>query len=197
MLILLVLYFLHDRGLTLWFRSKFNKNDFFMGKEAPDEVQGFFGKAMYLVMLYYLILIIHLLTGFSFWGFVSNIVVLDNTPIMIIGFALSLGFLCLMTLSRMNLGSSWRVGLDQKTTDSLITDGFYKFVRNPYFAALLGFQFSLILVVPNAITVFSFIQSSIMLNLQVRQEEIFLNQKYGNDYQLYKNKTGRFLPRVF
>ena len=69
-------------------------------------------------------------------------------------------------------------------------------MRNPYFTFLLGFQFALILVVPNAITICAFLQSAILLGLQVRQEEAFLEQKYGEAYRAYKERVGRFLPKL-
>jgi len=86
--------------------------------------------------------------------------------------------------------------LDYSTSDALITHGFYRFIRNPYFAFLLAFEGSLILICPNAIIICAFIQSSLLLGLQVRLEENFLKEKYGEDYLLYKKKAGRFLPRV-
>ena len=88
------------------------------------------------------------------------------------------------------------MGLDYETKDDLITDGFYQYVRNPYFLFLLGFQFSLFFIVPNAIVIGSFIQSLILINLQVRYEEIFLGEKYEQQYSQYKNETNRFLPII-
>ena len=100
-----------------------------------------------------------------------------------------------MTLTRLNLGSSWRMGLDYNSKDKLRTTGFYRYIRNPYFTFLLCFQFSIILVLPNAITIFAFIQSYLLLNLQVREEEAFLQEKYGEEYIKYKNNVGRFFPK--
>lgn len=68
-------------------------------------------------------------------------------------------------------------------------------MRNPYFTFLLCFQFSIILVSPNAITIFAFIQSYLLLNLQVREEETFLKEKYREEYVKYKNNVGRFIPK--
>lgn len=73
----------------------------------------------------------------------------------------------------------------------LVTEEFYKYMRNPYFTFLLSFQFAIILISPNAIIIFTFIQSYLLLNLQVREEEVFLNEKYGESYIKYKNRVGR------
>ncbi len=192
---LALLYFAHDTGLSWWFKKRFGKEDDFIGQKAPDAVQRYFGKAIYFTLAYYLLILVYLATGFDFWGLISNITLLGAQELLRVGFILGCLFLLLMTLARLNLASSWRVGLDHATTDPLITGGFYRFVRNPYFAFLLGFEFVLILIVPNAVTLFAFIQSAILLGLQVRHEEGFLQEKYGKAYARYKAKTGRFFPQ--
>lgn len=156
-------------------------------------MQKYLGKSFYLIITYYILIIIYVISGFNFGGLISNIS--GNYTIQITGFVLSLIFLVLMTIARLNLGSSWRMGLDNKTKDKLVNTGFYKFMRNPYFTFLLGFQFSLILIIPNAITILAFIQSYILINLQIIEEEKFLALKYGESYTLYKNSTGRFFPK--
>lgn len=193
-LILLVLYLVHNFSLTIYFKRKFKKDDQFLGENAPNEVQKFLGKAFYLVIIYYVIILVYFLTGFDLWGLVSNISIIDLPIIKIIGLILGIIFLVLMTLARLNLGSSWRVGLDYETKDKLVTDGFYNYMRNPYFTFLLSFQFTLILISPNAIVIFAFIQSYLLLNLQVREEEGFLQEKYGEEYIIYKSRVGRFIP---
>lgn len=188
-------YFLHDFILGMYFKRKYKKDDHFLGEKAPNEVQKYFGKATYLVMVYYALLLIYLFTGFNFWGLISEISIINLPIIKVVGLAMGLIFLILMTLARLNLGSSWRVGLDYNTEDELMTEGFYRYVRNPYFAFILSFQFSIILVLPNAITIFAFIQSYLLLNLQVRAEEAFLQEKYGTEYVNYMNNVGRFIPK--
>jgi protein-S-isoprenylcysteine O-methyltransferase Ste14 len=75
-----------------------------------------------------------------------------------------------------------------------VIDGFYRYTRNPYFTFLLGFQFSVILVVPTAVTLFAFIQSFLLLSLEMRQEETFLHDKYDSEYEKHRASTDRFLP---
>lgn len=194
--ILLALYLLHDLGFSFVFKRRFHKQEDFLGKNAPDAMQRFFGRAVYLVLFYYLLVLAYLIFHFNFWGFISNISVLNRTFVQVIGFAIGVIFLLLMSLARLNLGSSWRVGLDLKTEDPLVTDGFYRFIRNPYFTFLLCFQLTVILVVPTAVTIFAFVQSFLLLSLQVRQEEVFLHGKYGDEYDGYQAKTGRFFPMI-
>jgi protein-S-isoprenylcysteine O-methyltransferase Ste14 len=186
---------IHNLVLTQYFKRKFKKDDNYLGDKAPSELQKFFGKAFYLVLVYYGLVLVYLITGFNFWGLISYISIIDIPIVKMVGFVLGIIFLVLMTLARLNLGSSWRVGLDYNTKDELIKTGFYRYMRNPYFTFLLSFQFIIILISPNAIVIFAFIQSYLLLNLQVREEEVFLQEKYGGEYVEYKNRVGRFIPR--
>lgn len=196
LLILMMLYFMHNVSLSLYFRRKFKKDDNFIGDKAPTDLQSFFGKAFYLIIVYYGIVLVYLFTGFNFWGLISNMSIINSEMIKIIGFISGIIILVLMTLVRLNLGSSWRMGLDYNTKDDLVTNGFYKYIRNPYFTFLLGFQFALILISPNAVVIFAFIQSYLLINLQIREEEVFLTEKYGDKYTQYKNRVGRFIPEL-
>lgn len=195
--ILALLYFFHNIFLRWLFKRKYVKNDTYIGKSAPNEVQRYFGNAIYFTFCYYLIIFIYLCTDFDFWGLISNVYVLDKPVFHWIGFIVGIVALLMMTIARLNLGECWRIGLDYQSKDDLITTGFYKYIRNPYFLFLLWFQFSSILIVPNAIMIGSYIQSALLLGLQIRQEEIFLADKYGNVYLEYKAKTGRFGRLLF
>ncbi|NOZ62553.1 MAG: isoprenylcysteine carboxylmethyltransferase family protein [Calditrichaeota bacterium] len=195
-LTLALLYFLQDILLRWLFRRKYDKTDTYIGRNAPNEMQRYFGNAIYFTLIYYLVIFIYLIADFDFWGLVHNISRLDNSLFHWIGFIFGIISIFLMTAVRLNLGESWRVGLDYQSSDDLITTGFYKYVRNPYFLFLLCFQFSLILIVPNAIMIASYIQSILLLGLQIRQEEMFLTEKYGNAYLQYKTKTGRYFPLI-
>ncbi len=193
---LFLLYFAHNIWMSGIFRKKYHKSDDFIGRNAPNETQRYFGKVMYSILGYYLPVFIYIVTGFNFWGLISEITLLLSPAVQIFGFVFCVLFLALMTAARLNLGASWRVGLDYETTDNLITNGFYRYSRNPYFAFLLAFEGCLIFISPNALVIFAFIQSALLLGLQVRQEEMFLQEKYGDEYLAYKSKTGRFLPKL-
>ncbi len=195
-LILAITYFVESAVLSRWFKRRFAHEEDFIGKNAPNETQRFFGKAVYITMMYYALVSVYLATGFDFWGLFSTISILDTAFFQVTGLVLGFIFLLLMALTRFNLGSSWRVGLDYQTREALVTTGFYRYIRNPYFTFFLGFQFALILIAPNAITLCSFVQTTILLGLQARQEEAFLQEKYGDQYLSYKQVTGRFLPRM-
>jgi protein-S-isoprenylcysteine O-methyltransferase Ste14 len=196
MLLLVVGYAALNSAVTAWYRRSFRRDDNFLGERAPDAVQRFFGRAVPLVMLYYVVVILALILRSDLGGLISYIRGLDALGVQAAGFALGVLSLAMMALVRFNLGSAWRVGLDHSTQDALVTTGFYRHVRNPYFSFLLLLQGALCLIAPTALVFCALIQSALLLALQVRHEKAFLLQKYGNRYASYQRTAGRFLPSL-
>jgi len=196
MLLLAAGYVAVNAAVTAWYRRSFHRDDNFLGSRASDSVQRFFGRAVPGVMAYYAVLVLSLVLGTDLAGLVSYVRPLDSLPVQLTGLVLGIVSLAMMALVRFNLGSAWRVGLDHDTQDALVTTGFYRYVRNPYFSFLLCLLASLCLVAPSAIAFCAFIQTAMLLALQVRQEETFLSQKYGPEYAAYLLTTGRFLPHL-
>ena len=63
------------------------------------------------------------------------IVIMNDIISDYIGLAfISIG-LILSVLSSLNLGSSWRIGVNYSKKTELVTSGFYKISRNPYFTS--------------------------------------------------------------
>lgn len=182
--------------MTLIYKSRHGKNPDFVYKNPTNESHRFLGEKILLMQSVYILVLIFHLTNFDFGGLVSMIRIFNTTTVWLIGLIIGIGFIILSVVSRLRLGSSWRVGIDKSTEDKLVTIGIYKYIRNPFFTSILGFQFSLILISPNAITILNFLIGLILFGFQARSEEEFLITKYGDDYKNYKNKTGRFIPKM-
>ena len=116
--------------------------------------------------------------------------------------AARLGGLALMVLGAMftlvaqvEMGSSWRVGVDSTEATELVTTGLFRWVRNPIFAAMLLVFLGLVLAVPNLIAFFGLVASLAGIELQVRGvEEPYLTRIHGERYLSYAQRVGRFVP---
>jgi protein-S-isoprenylcysteine O-methyltransferase Ste14 len=89
--------------------------------------------------------------------------------------------------------SSWRVGVDRNTRTALITEGIYKYSRNPAFVGFDLMFIGLFLTYPNAITFIVMCSNLVAIHLQILQEEKFLQENFENDYAIYKKSTPRYL----
>lgn len=90
---------------------------------------------------------------------------------------------------------SWRAGIPEKDKTKLVTDGIYKFSRNP---AFVGFDFmyiGILLMFFNIGTLLFSLFSIMMLHLQILQEEKYMAKTFGEEYLEYKEKVFRYIGR--
>ena len=90
---------------------------------------------------------------------------------------------------------SWRAGIPEKDKTKLVTDGIYKFSRNP---AFVGFDFmyiGILLMFFNIGTLLFSLFSIVMLHLQILQEEKYMAKTFGEEYLEYKKKGFRYIGR--
>jgi protein-S-isoprenylcysteine O-methyltransferase Ste14 len=95
-----------------------------------------------------------------------------------------------------HLKESWRVGIpyDQKT--ELIQSGIYAYIRNPYFLSYFIMFFSLFLIRPSIVVMVLVIAAIFIFHRMVLKEEVYLLTVHAKAYQNYKQKTGRYFPKI-
>ncbi|WP_437979200.1 isoprenylcysteine carboxylmethyltransferase family protein [Sorangium sp. So ce295] len=93
------------------------------------------------------------------------------------------------------MGESWRVGVSEAERTSLVTRGPFALMRNSIFSFMMLAALGMMLIVPNAAALASFVALVIAIELQVRfVEEPYLLRTHGEAYAAYCEKVGRFLP---
>ena len=98
-------------------------------------------------------------------------------------------------ISVIYMKDSWRAGIPEKDKTKLVTDGIYKFSRNP---AFVGFDFmytGVLLMFFNIGTLLFSLFSIVMLHLQILQEEKYMAKTFGEEYLEYKKKVFRYIGR--
>ena len=105
-----------------------------------------------------------------------------------------LAFSLIWTLvAQSHMKDSWRIGIDHETETVLITTGLFRYSRNPIFLGLILSMLGLLLVTPNVMTLIFYIVSYLLIQVQIRLEEEFLEGVYGQEYLNYKSRVRRFL----
>ena len=113
-----------------------------------------------------------------------------GTVVAVIGFALTV-------VAQLEMGSSWRVGVDTEEATALVTGGLFSVVRNPIFSAVGLFAVGCFLLVPCGLSVLGLLLGGLGLEIQVRRvEEPILLRHHGKAYADYASRVGRFLPWV-
>ncbi|MDW9379379.1 isoprenylcysteine carboxylmethyltransferase family protein [Chryseobacterium sp. JV558] len=124
---------------------------------------------------------------------VFKISFLNQAVFQCVGFILMIEALIWVITAQIQMKNSWRIGIDNTTKTELITQGLFRFSRNPIF---LGMTISLIgffLVIPTVIALTFFLMGSILMQIQIRLEEEYLMKEHGQIYLAYKNRVKRML----
>ncbi len=117
--------------------------------------------------------------------------------IQLTGIALAIAGIAATVYAQVDMGDSWRIGVDSAETTTLVRQGVFAMVRNPIFTAMLVFGLGIALVTPNVVAIVGFVLLVATIEGQVRVvEEPYLSTKHGETYRDYAASVGRFVPRV-
>ena len=92
------------------------------------------------------------------------------------GFALAVCGLAATLYAQLDMGESWRVGVDTSETTTLVRTGTFRLIRNPIFAAMLVFMLGETLLAPNpvAIAVFAIFFAAVEVSVRTVEEPYLL-----------------------
>ena len=162
----------------------FGKND-----NAHDYI-GFIMKVL-IVLLFVAVLTYSM--SEKMYSYLVPISYLQTQTLTIIGLALIHIALVWITIAQFQMSNSWRIGIDEKNKTKLVTDGVFSISRNPIFLGMIISVLGLFFIVPNALTFFLTITTYIIIQIQIRLEEDFLQKQHDQDYVNYKLKTKRLI----
>jgi protein-S-isoprenylcysteine O-methyltransferase Ste14 len=92
------------------------------------------------------------------------------------------------------MGTSWSMGIVQGKSE-LVTTGLFRFVRHPIYALSVLLMLSSLVILPTLPMLVVALLHIGLMNLKARNEERYLLATHGEIYQLYLDRTGRFVPR--
>ena len=118
---------------------------------------------------------------------------INSLPVKIIGVALVTLGLILFALAFISFGNSWRVGFDVKTPGALVTTGIFALSRNPIYVFLDVWFIGIFLINGTLIFLIFAVLAVAVQHWQILQEESFLLKLYGEPYQNYCARTGRYI----
>lgn len=118
---------------------------------------------------------------------------LSNDFLTYMGTLLNLCGIIVFLLAIAYMRSSWRVGIDKNTKSELITNGIYKFSRNPAFVGFDLMFIGLFFSYTNILTLFILGFNIVTFHLLILQEERHLALTFGEEYDKYKSLVSRYL----
>ena len=91
------------------------------------------------------------------------------------------------------IGKGIAAKIDEINKTELITKGIFSISRNPIFLGMIVSVLGLFFVIPNALMFCLTITTYIVIQIQIRLEEQFLQKQHGQVYINYKQKTRRLI----
>jgi protein-S-isoprenylcysteine O-methyltransferase Ste14 len=152
--------------------------------------------------------IILLLVSFTGLGMVPMIYVATDFPRIAtypfrpiqawLGVALAAAALGLFQFTHQALGRNWSISLEVRENHQLVTDGVYRYVRHPMYAAFWLWAAAQALLLPNWIAgLAGIIGFGTLYCLRVGNEERLMIETFGGAYSAYMARTARLIPWIY
>ena len=194
--IFLPIYFILFFGLAMFWRSylalkRTGINPYALGN--GDTVPDFVGKLFRLTLIAAAVIVFVFTLSERFYGFLVPISWMESPILVISGLALLLLALVWVLVAQLQMGDSWRIGIDEKSNSALVQSGLFGVSRNPIFLGMLVMLVGMLLTLPTAATLTVTVLGFVLIHIQVRLEEAFLIEKYGEDYRRYQAHVRRWI----
>jgi protein-S-isoprenylcysteine O-methyltransferase Ste14 len=177
------------RSVAVWKQT--GVNPYVLGK--TDDAHDFIGVVFRLTFA----LIVAVIIVFAFFSplyqYAAPLVWIEHRAVKSSGLVLLVASLIWTAIAQIQMGRSWRIGIDRVNRTELIENGLFRISRNPIFfgmrVALLGF----FLTLPNAVTLLALVLGDVLMQIQVRLEEEFLRDTHGEKYENYCRSVRRWI----
>ena len=177
------------RSYLVWKRTNVNPVVF----KGSDDAHDFIGQVFKLLFAGIVATVAVYCASERFYQYLTPIAWLERRELRVTGVAALLLSLAWTVLAQAQMGESWRIGIDQEHRTPLVRRGVFRFSRNPIFLGMMLTLLGLFLVIPNALTLLTFVMGVVLIQIQVRLEEEFLSRTHGEEYAEYKLHVRRWL----
>jgi protein-S-isoprenylcysteine O-methyltransferase Ste14 len=97
-----------------------------------------------------------------------------------------------------DLGRFWSVTLEIRDTHQLITTGVYRHVRHPMYSAFFLWAVAQALLLPNVVAgLAGLVGFGTLFVFRLPREERMMEERFGEAYRAYADRTKRIIPEIF
>ena len=194
--IILPIYLALFFGLAMFWRSylswkRTGINPYALGNN--DTVHDYVGKLFRFTLIATALIVLAFSLSESLYNLLMPIPWLNSSLLVGIGLVLLASALVWVLIAQVQMGDSWRIGIDEKTDSPLVLHGLFGVSRNPIFLGMLVMLVGLLFTIPTAATLIVTLLGFMLIHIQVRLEEPFLLDKYGEAYRVYQKRVRRWL----
>jgi protein-S-isoprenylcysteine O-methyltransferase Ste14 len=117
----------------------------------------------------------------------------ENNNLRWLGAGLMAACIVVVATAYVEMGASWRIGIDERVPGALVTSGLYRRSRNPIYLAADLFMAGSFLLNPTLAGLIYLVLTPAVLHAQIKKEEAFLKTVEGQQYAGYAAATPRYL----
>ena len=100
--------------------------------------------------------------------------------------------------SHADLGRNWSISLEIRENHTLVTGGVYRRIRHPMYAAIYAYAIAQALLLANwVVGPASLVAFTLMFASRLGREERMMVEKFGAEYERYRQRTKRLVPGVW
>ena len=177
------------RSYLTWKRT--GRNPYRLG--STDSAHDFVGVLFRLTMIVCAGVVVIYSSSSDLYRYLAPIIWLQHPTLVVSGVALLLVSFVWILIAQQQMGDSWRIGIDHELKTQLVSEGVFKFSRNPIFLGMRVNLLGLFLILPNAVTLTVLALGDALMQIQVRLEEEYLSRMHGADYEQYRRQTRRWI----
>lgn len=122
-------------------------------------------------------------------------VLLDSAAARAIGVVLVAAGLGLFAWSLVSFGTSWRIGIDDRSPGALVTTGAFALTRNPIYVFFNAYAVGTFLIRGTAGFALVAAVAAVLIHAQILREEAFLAHRHGAEFEAYRARVPRYLGR--
>ena len=122
-------------------------------------------------------------------------VVARASPAPIVALGVLVAGAAIILASQSGMGRSWRVGVpaEKNHVDALVTTGLHRLSRNPVYLGVMIFLLGALIAAPGPFTLFAVVVSFVGLTIIIKQEERYLCERFGAEYEAYAKRVRRWI----
>lgn len=177
------------RSYAVWKRTGINPLVF----KGTDSAHDYIGRVFKLLFALIVAVVVVYCASERYYQYLTPIAWLERSRLQMAGAVLLLASLAWTVAAQARMGESWRIGIDEEHRTPLVRKGVFGLSRNPIFLGMMLTLAGLFLVIPNALTLLTFVTGVVLIQIQVRLEEEFLARAHGERYAEYRRHVRRWI----
>ena len=93
------------------------------------------------------------------------------------------------------MGNTWRIGINRREKNPLVTQGPYRVVRHPIYLFQIVMLVGVLLLLPTVLSVSILVIHLLCVLAKSSDEESYLLTVHSDEYRDYLARTGRLFPK--